>query len=164
MRLELDQELPRDGWKEGSFMRVRVMSASLAAAAFLLSTILASAQGPRARNNMRMYDPATETNLKGTVEAVTQQTRGQMMGMHFTIKTAEETREVVLGPAQFVTSKGFAFVKGDAIEVTGSRITMGAMEFVIAREVVKDGKTLTLRDKAGTPQWAGSGLGRKRAK
>jgi hypothetical protein len=41
---------------------------------------------------------------------------------------------------------------------------MGAMEFVTAREVVKDGKTLTLRDKTGTPQWAGSGMGRKRAK
>jgi hypothetical protein len=110
-----------------------------------------------------MYDPASETSLKGTVEAVTQQARGQMMGTHLTIKTAEETREVILGPAQFITSKGFAFVKGDAIEVTGSRITMGAMEFAIAREVVKDGKTLTLRDKTGTPQWAGSGLGRKRA-
>jgi hypothetical protein len=111
-----------------------------------------------------MYDPATETSLKGNVEAVTQQARGRMMGTHLTIKTAEETREVMLGPARFITSKGFAFVKGDAIEVTGSRITMGSMEFVIAREVVKDGKTLTLRDKTGTPQWAGSGMGRKRAK
>ena len=113
---------------------------------------------------MRMYDPASETTLKGTVEAVTQQARGQMMGTHLTIKTAEETREVMLGPAQFITSKGFAFVKGDAIEVTGSRITMGAIEFVIAREVVKDGKTLTLRNKTGTPQWAGARMGRKRAK
>lgn len=145
-------------------MRTRVMSVSLAAGALLLSAAVASAQGPNAHKNMRMYDPATETSLKGNVEAVTQQARGQMMGTHLTIKTAEETREVMLGPAQFITSKGFAFVKGDAIEVIGSRITMGAMEFVIAREVVKDGKTLTLRDKTGTPQWAGNGMGRKRAK
>jgi hypothetical protein len=140
------------------------MSVSLAAGALLLSVLLASAQGPDAHKNMRMYDPATETSLKGNIEAVTQQARGQMMGTHLTIKTAEETREVMLGPAQFITSKGFSFVKGDAIEVTGSRITMGAMEFVIAREVVKDGKTLTLRDKTGTPQWAGGGMGRKRAR
>lgn len=145
-------------------MRTRVMGVSLAVGALMLSAVLASAQGPHAGKNMRMYDPASETSLKGTVEAVTQQARGQMMGTHLTIKTAEETREVMLGPARFITSKGFAFAKGDAIEVTGSRITMGAMEFVIAREVVKDGKTLTLRDKTGTPQWAGSRMGRKRAK
>jgi len=110
-----------------------------------------------------MYDPATETTLKGTVDAVNQQARGQMMGTHLTIKTADESREVMLGPAAFITGKGFAFAKGDSIEVTGSKITMGAMKFVIGREVVKNGKTLTLRDKTGTPQWAGSGMGRRRA-
>jgi len=145
-------------------MRIKVKRVGLAVGTLLLSAVLVSAQGPHARQNVRMYDPATETNLKGTVEAVSQQTRGQMMGTHITIKTADETREVMLGPSNFVTGKGFAFAKGDAVEVTGSRITMGAMEFVIAREVVKDGKTLTLRDKTGTPQWAGSGISRKRAK
>jgi hypothetical protein len=145
-------------------MRNLVKGVSLVAGALLLTAVLASAQGPHAGKNMRMYDPATETNLKGTVEAVTQQARGQMMGTHITIKTADETREVMLGPANFITGKGFAFAKGDAVEVVGSKITMGAMEFVIAREVFKDGKTLTLRDKTGTPQWAGTGMGRKRAK
>jgi hypothetical protein len=145
-------------------MRTRVKCKVLTVGTLLLSAVLVSAQGPNAHKNLRMYDPAKETTLKGNVEAATQQARGQMMGTHLTIKTAEETREVMLGPSEFITSKGFAFVKGDAIEVTGSRITMGAMEFVIARELVKDGKTLTLRDKTGTPQWAGSGMGRKRAK
>ncbi len=139
-------------------MRNLVKGASLAAGLALALAGLASA-----RNNVRMYDPATETTLKGTVEAVTQQARGQMMGTHLTIKTSDETREVMLGPANFVTGKGFSFAKGDSIEVTGSKITMGAMEFVIAREVVKDGKTLTLRDKSGTPEWAGRGMGRRRA-
>ena len=142
-------------------MKIRFMSVSLAAGALLLSAVLASAQGPRAHKS-RMYDPATETTLKGTIEAVTEQARGQMMGTHFTIKAGDETREVMLGPSKFITGKGFAFAKGDAVEVTGSKITMGAMEFVIAREVVKDGKTLTLRDKTGTPQWAGSGMMRRR--
>ena len=146
-------------------MRVRFVSVSLAAGAFLLATVLASAQGPHAGKNMRMYDPATEITLKGTVEAVNQQARGQMMGTHLTIKAGDETREVMLGPANFITGKGFAFAKGDSVEVTGSKITMGAMEFLIAREVVKDGKTLTLRDKTGTPAWAGTGkMGRRRGK
>lgn len=144
-------------------MGIRTISVSLAAGALLLSAVLASAQGPHAGKNMRMYDPATEITLKGTVEAVNQQTRGQMMGTHLTIKAGDETREVMLGPATFITGKGFAFAKGDSVEVTGSKITMGAMEFLIAREVVKDGKTLTLRDKTGTPEWAGTGRrGRRR--
>lgn len=129
-----------------------------------MSAVVAAAQGPHAGKNMRMYDPATEVTLKGTVEAVNQQTGGQMMGTHLTVKAGDETHEVMLGPANFVASKGFTFAKGDSVDVTGSKITMGAMEFVIAREVVKDGKTLTLRDKTGTPQWAGTGMGRKRAK
>lgn len=127
----------------------------------ILCVALASAQTPGRAG--RMYDPATETTFKGTVEAVTQQTHGQMMGTHLTVKEADETREVMLGPANFITGKGFAFAKGDSVEVTGSRITMGVMKFVIAREVIKDGKTLTLRDKTGTPQWAGKGMGRRRA-
>ena len=146
-------------------MKVRFINASLTAGVLLLSAVLASAQGPHAGKNMRMYDPATEITLKGTVEAVNQQTRGQMMGTHLTIKAGDETREVMLGPGSFITGKGFAFAKGDSVEVTGSKITMGAMEFLIAREVVKDGKTLTLRDKTGTPEWAGTGkMGRRRTK
>jgi hypothetical protein len=31
-----------------------------------------------------------------------------------TIKTADETREVMLGLANFITGKGFAFAKGDS--------------------------------------------------
>ena len=132
-------------------------------AVLLLSAVVASAQGPKAHRNMRMYDPATETTFKGTVEAVTQPTRGQMMGTHLTVKAGDETRDVMLGPATFLTEKGFMFAKGDSIEITGSKVTMGGMAHVIAREVVKDGKTLTLRDKTGTPQWAGGGMGRGRA-
>ena len=41
------------------------------------------------------------------------------------------------------------------MEVTGSKVTVSGKEYVVAREVVKDGKTLTLRDKTGIPAWAG---------
>ena len=34
---------------------------------------------------------------------------------------------------------------------------MGGNQYLVAREVIKDGKTLTLRDKAGKPQWSGAG-------
>jgi hypothetical protein len=143
-------------------MRMFVKGVSLAAGTLLLSAVLVSAQGPKAGKHMRMYDPATETTFKGTVEAVAHPKRGQMMGTHLTVKEGDETQDVMLGPAKFIDGKGFSFTKGVSIEVTGSRVTMGGTACVIAREVVKDGKTLMLRDKSGTPQWAGSMMGRGR--
>ncbi len=127
----------------------------------LLGVVVGSGQGPGSHKGMGMYNPAAEITLNGTIEAVNAGARGQMMGTHLTVKTAEGSQEVVLGPSQFIASKNFSFAKGDSIAVTGSKTTMGGGEFVIAREVVKDGKTLTLRDKTGRPEWAGKMMGHK---
>ncbi len=126
--------------------------------AFLVA-LSASAQGPG--NRSRLYNPATETTIKGNVDQVTQPSRGQMSGTHLFVKTDAMTVEVALGPSFFISEKGFSFAKGDAVEVTGSKVTLSGKEYVIAREVVKDGKTLTLRDKNGIPEWAGQGKGRR---
>jgi hypothetical protein len=142
-------------------MKHRVNLMGISAATILFGAVLVSAQGPVPSKGSGMYNPATETTLKGSVEAVTEGARGQMMGTHLMVKTAEGTREVMLGPSQFIASKHFSFAKGNSVEVTGSKVTMGGTEYFVAREVVKEGKTLTLRDKAGTPEWAGKGKGRK---
>jgi DNA/RNA endonuclease YhcR with UshA esterase domain len=52
-----------------------------------------------------------------------------------------------LGPTNFLTQKGFTFAKGEQIEVTGSSVKYNGTDAVIAREVKKGDKTLTLRDK-----------------
>lgn len=142
-------------------MKSWIKSATLMVALVLWSAALAPAQSYGAAQRGRMYNTATEATFKGTVEDVRQGARGQMMGTHLTVKTDEGTREIALGPAAFIESKGFSFAKGDLVEITGSRVTMGGMEFFIAREVVKDGKTLTLRDKDGRPEWTGRGAGRR---
>jgi len=119
----------------------------------ILGAVSAGAKSPGNAN--RWYDPTTETTIKGNIEQVTQPSRGQMAGMHLFVKTDERTTEVALGPSAFVGGKWFSFAKGDAVEVTGSKLTLSGKEYIIAREVVKDGKTLTLRDKNGIPEWAG---------
>lgn len=111
-----------------------------------------------------MYDPATETVCKGTVEAVEQAARRPMAGVHLSVKVGEETKTVLLGPSSFVSGKDFAFAKGDSVEVTGSKISTRGKEYIVAREVVKNGKTLTLRDRNGVPAWAGRGRGKDRSK
>jgi hypothetical protein len=139
-------------------MQLSTKSLSLGIGVLLLST-LGVAQGPGSGQGMRMYDPSTETSIKGTVEEVKQATFGRMMGTHVMLNTQGETTQVMMGPSAFMESKGFSFTKGDSIEVRGSRITMNAVSYIIAREVVKDGKSLTLRDKSGKPAWSGKGMG-----
>ena len=134
---------------------MKVSKSGLYLAMALLVGLSASAQSTG--NRSRLYDPATETTIKGNVDQVTQPSRGRMSGTHLFLKTDAMTVEVALGPSPFINNKGFSFAKGDAVEVTGSKVTLSGKEYVIAREVVKDGKSLTLRDKNGIPVWAGRG-------
>jgi len=152
-------------------MKHQVRRISYATGALLLGALLASAQDPGHKGmgmgmGMGMYDTKTETTFKGTVDSAQQGGSGRMMmmmGDHLMVKTGDETREVMLGPSKYVSDQGFTFAKGDAIEVTGSKMTMSGKDSIIAREVVKDGKTLTLRDKTGKPLWAGQMMGRPKS-
>ncbi len=131
----------------------------LAVGILAVAASLLAQQGPGM--NMRMYNPSTEKTIKGVIEDVTAASRGSMMmGTHLSVKTADGLATVALGPASFISSSGFKFAKGDSVEITGSQVTMGGAEWIIAREVIKDGKTLTLRDKDGNPKWAGGMMGR----
>lgn len=127
---------------------------------FVAASSLMAWQGHGMHGNMRMYNPSTETTVKGVVEDVTNPSRGRMAGTHLSVKTTEGLTTVALGPSSFIASSGFSFAKGDTVEITGSKVSMGGKEWIIAREVVKEGKTLTLRDKDGNPKWAGKMMGK----
>jgi hypothetical protein len=103
----------------------------------------------------RLYDPSTETRVKGTVDNVLQQTgpRG-FSGTHLVLKTDTGDLTVHAGPSSYAAARGFSFAKGDALEVTGSKVKMGTQDVVLAREIKKDGKVLTLRDAQGIPKWS----------
>ncbi len=113
------------------------------------------------RRGTPIYDPKTETTVKGSVEEVTQQTgkRG-WSGTHLMLKTGSGNLEVHVGPARYISEQGFSFAKGDQIEVTGSKVTVSGKEALIAREIKKEGKTLRLRDEQGFPKWPRGPRGR----
>jgi len=141
--------------KENVMNRMLKIGCLLAAAC-----ALALAQPPECcmkHGGMKMapYEVSTEATITGTVEDVLQPQRGRMMGTHLVVKTSAETIEVHVGPSNFVSGKGFTFAKGDSVQVVGSKVTIEGKEALIAREVTRDGKTLTLRDKTGRPLWAG---------
>jgi hypothetical protein len=128
----------------------------LATAVMLLAAPLIQAQpGRRRAAHIMMYDAKTETTIKGTVDDVLQGSRGMMMGTHLSVQTSDGNKQVLLGPSNFIASSGFTFNKGEEVDITGSQVMMHGTEFLIARQVVKGGKTLVLRDKTGKPQWSG---------
>lgn len=105
----------------------------------------------------RMYNSATETTLSGTVEQVnTVSGRHGWQGTHIDLKTGSGTFDVHLGPSAYLKSKGFEFAKGDKVEVTGSKVSFQGHPAIIAREVKRDGKVLTLRNTQGIPEWSGA--------
>jgi len=112
---------------------------------------------------MSHYDPSTVVTVKGTVEEVQQGTAAaghqQMggMGVHLILKSGKETQTVLVGPQNFLTQKDFSFSNGDQVEVTGSKVKYGTSEAIIAREIKKGDKVLTLRDEKGVPVWSGRG-------
>jgi hypothetical protein len=111
-----------------------------------------------AQRGAQNYDAKTETTLKGTVEKVMEQTGGRgFNGIHLELKAADATYEVHVGPSAYVTKQGFSFAKGDEIEVTGSKGTMGGKQVILARQIKKGDKTLTLRNAHGIPEWSGGG-------
>jgi hypothetical protein len=111
------------------------------------------------RMGMPMYDKRAEVTVRGTVEEVREMTGmsgmagGSMRGMHLMLKTDKETFEVHLGPVPYLKEQKVELAKGDAIEVSGARVTIGGQRVILAREIRKGYQTWTLRDADGRPRW-----------
>jgi preprotein translocase subunit SecG len=108
----------------------------------------------------RIYNPQTVTTVKGTVEKLEELTMGRSMAFReFRLKTDQGSLLVYLGPGWFLDEKKFAVKAGDAVEVTGSQVTLNNQPALIAREVKANDTTLKLRDDQGLPVWRGMGRG-----
>ncbi len=117
------------------------------------SVTSALAQGYRGTPN---YNPKTETKVSGTIDDVQQHAgRHGWTGIHLMLKTGTGMVEVHVGPANYISQQKFSFVKGDQIEVLGSLVSLNGSDALLAREITKDGKTLTLRTAQGVPLWSG---------
>jgi hypothetical protein len=131
------------------------LTAALALMGLLVVPFAYAQRGTGPGQRARIYNPANETKVKGTVEEVKTVTgRRGWNGTHLTLKTADKTFDVHLGPGAFLKQKGFKVAKGDQIEVTGATAEFGGSETLIAREVRRGGETIVLRDAQGVPKWS----------
>jgi hypothetical protein len=111
----------------------------------------------------RFYDPSKVVTIQGQVEKVETMSRpGRLEGegkpgrqaQIVYLKTNQGTTvRVHLGPTRFLEQQQFAPKVGDAMTVTGSKLTTSKGEVILAAEVKSGGKTLTLRDAQGIPVW-----------
>jgi len=102
------------------------------------------------------FDPSKVTTISGTIENVStfQPETGAALGQMLTIKTEEgETLTIHLGPQMFVKRQGFDFQTGNKVDVTGSKVDINNQSVIMASQITSEGKTLTLRDSQGKPQW-----------
>lgn len=130
--------------------------ALIPAVLLLVNSSAFAQQGGRGRSAQApLYDPSTEITLKGTIEEIKQVSRsGAWTGTHLTVKADQGTFDVHMGPTAYLAKNQMTFAKGDSIEVTGAKVKYAGADSVLAREVRKGDKTLTLRDAAGIPRWS----------
>lgn len=120
----------------------------------LVACLAGSALAQVGSSARRLYDPNTETTVKGTVAKVTEIGDQSWTGTHLTLRTNEQTYDVHVGPSAYVAKSGFTFSAGNQIEVTGSKVKIDGADAIVAREIKKDGKVMTLRDRQGIPKWS----------
>jgi hypothetical protein len=109
-------------------------------------------QRPLPAQGAALYDPATETVVKGVVSEVRDFTcpvSEEEMGSHLLLQTAEGVIQVHLAPARIMRGQKLSFVRGQQLTVVGSRARMLGKDDLIAREVQRGDETLIFRNPQG---------------
>lgn len=100
------------------------------------------------------WNAATVVDVTGTVTEVREVAKGSPIeGVNLTVKTKNETVNVYVAPVEFVKLMDVKFVKGDEVEVSGSKVKFEGADLILAREVRLGKLTFSVRDKDGSPFW-----------
>ncbi len=101
-----------------------------------------------------IYNAAEEYLVRGAVADV--KTHESVQGytdLHLIITTEHGNMEVHVAPLSYLSKRGFEFVKGDQVVVTGSKVTTADGDILIAREIRKGDRVLAVRSYTGRPAW-----------
>ena len=131
------------------------MIRNLGVSMLVAGVLVASAAAQSRPTAPPQYDPSAEVSSGGVITGVISVTGPDgTVGVHLNVKTGTGVIvKVHLGPAMFIGMNNFSFLMDEQVLVTGSFVSHGGDRALWAREVHKDGKTLTLRSPDGTPRW-----------
>jgi len=105
------------------------------------------------------YETGASVDLMVVVADVKEVAQGNPLnGLHLLVRPESaransETTDVYLAPDDYLKDFDCHFVKGDRIEVKGSKIKYNGGWVVLAREVRSEATTVFLRDEHGVPYW-----------
>lgn len=140
-----------------SRLRVLLMPCLLAAPLLVVSHVRAQT-GPGMGFGPGYYDASSSMVIDGVVETVEHNAYNCRWGAtEVTLKAEKVTYVVQLGPTLFLAQHNFRITDGDRLRVRGFKFTCQGTSFLIARDVTKRGKTLTLAKSPGLPARAVTG-------
>ncbi|NBC18929.1 MAG: hypothetical protein GVY18_16635 [Bacteroidetes bacterium] len=102
----------------------------------------------------RRYDPSTVETLSGTVGEVQRLPMGRAYSVRLHLAD-DAAPTVILGPSWYLDNQDVLIPEGADVTITGSRVDLDGVPFLIAAEVTYGEQVLTLRDEAGFPVWSG---------
>lgn len=121
---------------------------------FALAPTLVLLAADKAKEPEPTYNVATVINFTAKVTEVRDVSRDNpLAGLHLTVQFESQALDVYVGPSEFVKVFDVTFVKGDSIQVIGSKVDFEGSAVVLAREVTLGPVTLLCRDKDGSPLW-----------
>jgi len=131
------------------------MTRPLVARGFMCALWLGAAAGVLAQSGSFTYDPSTEITVSGTiVHAVSFVAPDGAVGVHLDFKTPDGVLNVHVAPALYIGMQNFWLFADDQLEIVGVKSIVDGNRSFIARTIIKEGKTLTLRNAEGKPAWS----------
>lgn len=108
-------------------------------------------------NYSRIYDINTVETVAGQIRSIDiiHPSNNSSNGIHMTIYLPTGDIIVHLGPEWYIDNQTLQLKADDNVLVTGSKVTYKGDLVIIAKEVIKDGQVLNLRDDYGFPLWSG---------
>jgi hypothetical protein len=128
------------------FWLVAIFSFSILLAALAPSAPAQSAQDQLAP----VYDASKETKIQGTIQQI-ETVKAGVAGTHLMISTPNGTVDAHLGAGPAADAKRLGLSLGQSVEVTGMSATMAGSNVFLARTLVVDSRTITLRNAHGIP-------------
>jgi hypothetical protein len=100
-----------------------------------------------------IYDMAKEVKIQGTIQRIETVKTG-VAGTHLIIETQNGAVNAHLGASPAVDAKRLGISVGQSVEISGMMAAMGGSNVFLARTLVVDSRTITLRSEHGIPMRA----------
>jgi hypothetical protein len=104
---------------------------------------------------VRLWNPATVATVEGTIDGVERIEMGEWRCVRLTLRTAEGTLRIRVGPDWYLSERKLAFAAGEKIQVRGSRLQFSGEPTMVAGEILRGGEKIVLRDAGGKAAWSG---------